>query len=404
MKFIYSCKNTKGQILSGAVEAPNEGAAAKTLHSQGYFVLSIKQEENLLTGSQGLKIPFLSNRVSLKDKIIFTQQLAMMIRSGLPLVEALTALGEQTENKYFIQVIANIKEDVRGGKTLSSAFNKYPKIFTNFYIAIVGSGEKSGKLDEVLGRLAEELEKDYDLITKIKSAVTYPILIFCVLIGIVILMLVFVIPQMKKIFTDMGVELPLITRIVLGTSDAVITYWYIFLIIIIGLIVGIRFAVRTEKGGLIWDGFKIKIPLIGKLVKKLYIARFCRTTGSLVASGLPILDIIKTSSEVINNKVYQKSLEKVRQEIENGKTFSESLKKEKIFPAMLYHLIYVGERSGKLDEILLSMAKFFDKEVTTATSTMANLIEPIMIIFVGAGVGLVVAAVILPIYSLVNVI
>lgn len=409
MKYLYVGKNSKGETQNGSLDAPNEGVAAKILQDQKLFVLSLKPEgAKSFSGSQplniSLSIPILGKRVSLKDKIIFTQQLAMMIKSGLPLVDAFTALEEQTENKYFSGVIKDIKEEVRGGKALSLALGKYPNIFSKLYLATVSSGEKSGKLDDILARLAEELEKDYDLITKIKNAATYPILIICALIGIVILMLLFVIPQIKKIFVDMGVQLPLVTRIVLGTSDILINFWYLFLIGIIGLTIGIRYYAKTEKGGLFWDNLKIKIPLVGKVIQKVYIARLCRTAGMLVASGLPILDIIKTSSEVINNKIYRNALNRVRDKIENGQTFSEALKQEKIFPAMLYHLVYVGEKSGKLDDILLSMAAFFDKEVEASTDNLANLVEPMMIIFVGAGVGLIVASVIMPIYSLVNVI
>lgn len=405
MHFTYSSKNSKGEILNGTLEAQNETVAAKMLQNQGLFVLSLtKAGENKIIHKGGIKIPFLSDRVALKDKIIFTQQLAMMIKSGLPLIDALNALQEQTENHYFAQVIGEITEEVRGGKALSICLEKYPNIFSRLYVSIVSSGEKSGKLDEVLGRLAEELEKDYDLITKIKGAVTYPILIIGALIGIVILMLIFVIPQIKKIFVDMNVQLPLVTKIILGVSDALINYWYIVLIVVLGIIFGLRAYAKTARGKLFWDNSKIKIPLVGKVVRKVYMARFCRTTGTLVASGLPILDIIKTVGEIINNQVYKNALMRIGDQVKSGKTFSEALKKEPVFPAMIYHLIFVGEKSGKLDEVLLSMADFFDKEVEASTSNMANLVEPILIIIVGAGVGLVVAAVILPIYSLVNVI
>lgn len=405
MKFIYTAKNSNGQIQNGSLEVPNETAAAKTLQAQGLYLLDLKQEgESKISPKGEIKIPFLSDRVGLKDKIIFTQQLSMMIRSGLPLIDAFRALQEQTENKYFAQVLGDITEKVRGGKTLSLAMAEYPNIFSKLYISIVKSGEKSGKLDEVLNRLADELEKDYDLITKIKGAVTYPILIIIALIGIVILMLIFVIPQIKKIFIDMGVELPLVTRIILGTSDIIRNYWYIVLAVLIALVLGIRFFIKTPRGKFFWDSLKIKIPLIGKIVKKVYMARFARTTGMLVASGLPILDIIKTMGDVINNEVYKQAMGRIGKGIESGKTFSDALKKEMIFPPMIYHLIFVGEKSGKMDEVLLSMANFFDKEVETATANLANLVEPILIIIVGAGVGLVVAAVIMPIYSLVNVI
>lgn len=405
MKYKYTARNPNGQSVGGVIDAPDEQTAAKILHNQKLFVVNLTKEGGgPLPSLPVAKTSIFSGRVGLKDKIIFTQQLAMMIRSGLPLVDAFVALQEQTENKYFAGAIGEIIQDVRGGKTLSASIRKYPNIFSKFYVAIVASGEKSGKLDEVMERLSQELQKDYDLISKIKAAVTYPILIIGALIGIVILMLIFVIPEVKKIFTDMGVELPLVTRIILGASDIMIKYWYIFLIVFIGLIVGMRFYAKTNTGGLLWDKFKLRIPLVGKLIKKIYMSRFCRTTGTLVASGLPILNIIDTTADIIGNRVYHDALKEISSEVESGMTFSEAIKSQKQFPAMIYHLINVGEKSGKLDYTLLSMADFFDREIETTTQNLTSLVEPILIIIVGGGVGLVVAAVIMPMYSLVNVI
>lgn len=405
MKLSYSAKDQNGQIIQSVLDAPNEEAAAKALHEKHLFVLEIKQTGTANPGiNKDIKIPFLSGRVALKDKIIFTEQLAMMVKSGLPLLDAFSALEEQTENKYFSSVIAEISKEVKGGKPLSETLAKYPKIFPILYTAIVSSGEKSGKLDEVLERLAEQLQKDYDLISKIKAAVTYPIVVITALVGIVIIMLIFVVPQLKTIFADMGAELPLVTRIVLGTSDLIRNFWYVWIIVMVGIYLAIRFWARTASGGIIWDNFKLKIPLIGPLVRKIYMARFTRTMGTLVASGLPMLDIISTVSSVLTNKVYTRAFKKVSTDIENGKTLSLSLKEQNVFPPMIYHLIAVGEKSGKLDYVLLSMANFFDKEVENTTQNLATLVEPILIIFIGAGVGLVVASVIMPIYSLVNVI
>ncbi|KKQ73685.1 MAG: hypothetical protein US94_C0028G0003 [Berkelbacteria bacterium GW2011_GWB1_38_5] len=405
MKFTYTCKNKDGQLVQGEIEAPNEAAATKALQTQDLFVLELSSGGGGLPGAtKEIKIPFISNRVSLKDKIIFTQQLAMMIKAGLPLIDSFKALEEQTENKYFSKIIAAITIDVKGGKSLSDSFNKYPKIFPPLYISIARSGEKSGKLDEVLGKLAEQLQKDYDLITKIKAAITYPIVVVVALVAIVIIMLIFVVPELKNIFNDMGVQLPLLTRIVLGTSDALRNYWYIFLIIFTGIWLGVRFWKKTSAGRLTWDKFKLRIPLLGPLIKKIYIARFARTMGTLVASGLPLLDIIDTVSGVVNNRVYEDAFKKISKDIENGLPLSEALKKYHVFPAMVYHLVAVGEKSGKLDYILLSMADFFDKEVEASTGNLATLVEPILIIIVGTGVGLVVASVIMPIYSLVNAI
>lgn len=406
MKFKYQSKTQDGQVQVGVIESPNEILAGKSLHEKGVFILEIKKIDSDSNGGnlKNLSIPFIGKKVSLKDKIIFTQQLAMMIKSGLPLVDAFYALEEQTENKYFGTIIHNISEEVKGGKTLSEVLKQYPNVFNTLYISIVKSGEKSGKLDEVLERLSTQLEKDYDLISKIKAAVTYPILVIIAMVGIMFLMLIFVVPQLKQIFSDMGAELPLVTRIILGTSDVMIKYWYFWLIIVIGGFLLIRMWINTAPGGLAWDRGKLRIPLIGGLIKKIYMARFARTMGTLVASGLPMLEIIETSKEVISNKIYKIAFDNVKKDIENGILLSETLKKQKVFPPMIYHLVAVGEKSGKLDYVLLTMADFFDKEVENSTANMATLVEPILIIVIGAGVGLVVASVIMPMYSLVNTI
>ncbi|MBM2820732.1 MAG: type secretory pathway, component PulF [Candidatus Berkelbacteria bacterium] len=405
MQFTYVVKGKDGQVQNGVIEAVNEGVASKQLHEQGLFVLEIKKLGSNLPGGihKSISIPFIGGKVSLKDRIIFTQQLAMMIKAGLPLMDAFGALQEQTENSNFAQIISEVSADVKGGKPMSESLEKYPKVFSKLYVAMVRSGEKSGKLDENLERLSDQLQKDYELISKIKAALTYPVVVIVALFAIVIVMLIFVVPQMKAIFSDIGAELPIITKIVLGTSDVILKYWYIFIAIILVIVIGLRLWTRTDSGKMSWDKFKLRIPLIGPLIKKIYMARFNRTMGSLVASGLPMLDIIDTVGEVVNNQVYQDAFKRIGKDIENGIQLSESLKKQHIFPPMIYHLVAVGEKSGKLDYVLLSMANFFDKEVETQTSNLSTLIEPILIVIIGAGVGLVVASVIMPIYSLVNV-
>lgn len=405
MKYSYSCKNKEGKIIDGSIDARSEAEAAKALQGQGLFVLEMKKMGGPLPAiGKPMDIPLISNRVALKDKIIFTQQLAMMIKAGLPLIDAFAALQEQTENKYFAKTIGEVAAEVKGGKPLSETLAKYPKIFNKLYISIVRSGEKSGKLDEVLERLSDQLQKDYELISKIKAAVTYPIVVIVALIGIVFLMLIFVVPQLKEIFRDLGAELPLTTRIVLGISDFIINYWYVLIALILILVFGIRLWAKTPSGELRWDNFKLKVPLIGPLIRKIYMARFARTMGTLVASGLPMLEIIETVGGIINNRIYQDSFKRISKDIENGLQLSNSLRKQKIFLPMIYHLVAVGEKSGKLDYVLLSMADFFDKEVETTTGNLATLVEPILIILIGAGVGFVVASVIMPIYSLVNTI
>lgn len=401
MEFIYTAKTDKNEVSSGKIQAQNEKQAINSLQKQGLFVLELKTEHQEST--QKISFSF-RKKVSLKDKIIFTKQLSMMVKGGLPLVEALNALKEQTENQVFREAIIQITDEVRGGIALSKALEKHPKIFPKLYVSVTASGEQSGKLDQVLERLADQLQKDYDLITKVKAAITYPIVIVCALLGVVVLMLVFVVPQLKGIFSEMGVQLPIFTRILLGTSDFVIRFWYIVIIVITGLYLAIRYWGKTPRGRLSIDKFKITMPIFGQLSRKIYMARFTRTMATLVSSGLPMLRILETVKEVVGNQVYKMAFEGISQDVESGVTLSVALRKQKIFPPMISQMVAVGEKSGKIDEILLHLANFYDKEVDASTSALASMIEPILIVIIGAGVGAAIAAVILPIYSLVNVI
>jgi type IV pilus assembly protein PilC len=401
MEFSYKAKNLEGQLSAGVISASDEKHALEILGKQRLFVVEIKNNQAKQAFGQGLQF---KKSVSLKDRIIFTNQLAIMIKAGLPLVEALQALKEQTENPVFIKAIAEITDEVRGGQALSIALSHHPKIFPELYIAVTASGEKSGKLDVDLERLSDQLQKDYDLITKVKGAITYPIVIVTALIGVVIMMLVYVVPKMKDIFDQMGVALPLPTRILLATSGFIINYWYIVIIVLAAIILGIRFWVRTPAGRLALDTFKIKMPLFGALTKKIYLARFARTTATLIASGLPMLEIISTDKAVVSNHYYQPIFDQIHHDVESGIPLSAALKKHKIFPAMISQMVSVGEKSGKIDQILSQLAGFYDKEVEASTSNMASLIEPILIIIIGFGMGVAIIAVIMPIYSLVNVI
>lgn len=363
------------------------------------------KEETITTKPVKKPLSFsFKKKVSLKDKIIFTRQLAIMVRGGLPLVDALKALEEQTENLTFLEAISQVRRDVSGGMALSKALSKYKKIFPSFYIAVVSSGEKSGKLDKVLESLADQQQKDYDLISKVKAAMTYPVVIVCALVIVMILMFIFVIPQLKTIFSEMGVALPIITQIFLGISSFLVNDWYITLIIFIGLYFGIRYFAKLPKGGLIVDKYNIKVPIFGQLVKKIYLARFSRTTATLIASGLPMMEVLTTDKEVIGNRYFDPMFDAISSDVQSGIALSKALKKHPDFPVMISQMISVGERSGKIDDVLLQLADFYDKEVEVTTANLASLIEPILILIIGAGIGVAIASVILPIYSLVNVI
>jgi len=401
MNFKYQAKTHEGEIIKGRIQAQSEKEAVKLLSNKKLFILEMYPEKAEMSFS------IFQKKVSLKDKIIFTKELAMMTKGGLPLVDSLSALEEQAENEVFSKAIGAIATDVKGGTSLSKAMGKYPQIFSNLYISITASGEQSGKLDEVLLRLADQLQKDYDLNQRIKNATTYPLVVVIALIGIMILMLVFVVPKLKAIFSEMGVELPLITRILLGSSDFAIKYWYILVAVIGGLYFFAKFWAKTPDGSMALDKMKLKLPIFGNLLREIYIARFARTMATLISSGLPMLAIIETVQQVVGNKVYEKAFEEIGKDIESGVTLSTALRKhnhDKIFPSMIAQMTAMGEKSGKVDYVLFEVADFYDKEVAATTDNMATLIEPILILIIGGGVGAAIAAVILPMYSLVKVI
>lgn len=402
MEFSYIVKNENGEINKGTIKASDEHAATNNLQKQGLFISQIKEikQNNFLGGGFSLK----SKKVSLKEKIIFTKQLAMMTSGGMPLIEALKSLQEEAEKEEFKRIIGQITEDVSGGSALSKAMEKFPKVFPPLYTSVVVSGEKSGKLAEVLERLADQYQKDYDLLAKVKSAISYPLVVVSSLVIVMIVLLIFVIPKLKKIFDEMGVPLPIFTRILLGTSQALVDYWYVFLIVLIGLFFFGRYYFKTKSGRFFWDKFKVKVPIFGQLVQKIYMARLCRTSGTLVAAGLPMMDILATNKEIINNTYYRPSFEKISKDVESGVTLSAAMRKQNIFPLMIPQMLSVAEKSGKVEEIFFHLADFYDKEVETTTATLTSLIEPILIVVIGAGVGLAVVSVIMPIYNLTEVI
>jgi type IV pilus assembly protein PilC len=401
LEFNYIAKNESGEISKGTIQAQSEYEATANLQKQGLFISEIKA----VSQNSFLKIFKITNKkVTLKEKIIFTKQLAMMVSGGMPLVEALKSLQEEAEKQEFGKIIGQVTEDVSGGSTLSKAMEKHPKIFPSLYTSVVVSGEKSGKLAEVLERLADQYQKDYDLITKVKSAISYPLVVVSALVGVMILMLIFVIPKLKKIFDEMGVPLPFFTRLLLGTSQTMVDYWYLFLIGIVGLFVLLRYYFKTKSGRLLWDKFKVKVPIFGQLVKKIYMARLCRTSGTLVSAGLPMMDILATNKEIINNVYYRPAFDKIAKDVESGVTLSAAMKEQKIFPAMIPQMLSVAEKSGKVEDVFFHLADFFDKEVEATTASLTSLIEPILILLIGSGVGIAVISVIMPIYSLTSVI
>lgn len=398
MQFTYKAKNKQGEVVKGTIDAENQVAAETVLREKNLFVIEIKGTKKNITEK------YLKKNIPIKDKIIFTEQLGVMIKSGISIVEGLRALEEETENKNFALIIKKIVSDIEGGTPFSAALGKHPAAFSEIYINMVRSGEQSGKIDIVLLRLASQIEKEYELKRKIKGALAYPIFVMIALVAVLVLIITFVIPQLKIVFDDAGVTLPLLTRILIGLSlffkeDGL----FILIALIVVVIAGIQFR-KTKSGKRIFDTLILKIPVFGLLLKKSYMAQFTRTFASLVSSGLPLMDVFRVAGKTTGNILYETEIAEMATEIKAGQPISTTLKKSKLMPKMVGQLASVGERSGNIDEVFDTLADFFDRDVDNITSNLSTLLEPIIMVVMGIGIGLVIVAVFQPIYGLVNAI
>ncbi len=400
MLFYYQAKNSKGETKSDYLETNDKASALASLKQNGLYVVKIIEKDK----EDRISKMFSRNKIPLKDKIIFTKQLGIMIRSGLSILDALKSLQEESSNKKMETIILNLISEIEGGSPLSKALANHREVFGDIYISMVQSGEKSGKVDTVLERLNTQLENDYDLQRKIKGALSYPIFILVTMIAVVSLVIVLIIPQLKVIFDDAGISLPLLTRMMIGLSMLLKQYG-IFAVAIIGLLVFLAARWRkTNTGKYFFDKIILSIPIFGSLIKKAYMARFTRTFAALTSSGLPLLEVFKSSGQVIGNVLYEDEIKKMSRKVEDGEQLSSVFKKSKMFPSIIGQLSAVGEKSGNIDEVFDSIADFFDREVDGITGNLSSLLEPILMVVIGAGIGLVVISVLQPIYSLVNAI
>jgi type IV pilus assembly protein PilC len=397
--YSYTIKKPDGKTEKGRIESNSLIEASKALRDKGFLVLKLSEET---AHGPKIAISFLGKRVSLKDKIIFTRQLSVMIKAGLPIVKALEALQRQTQQNYFKEVIGSLITQLKGGQALSKAMMKYPKVFPEVYTAVVKAGEETGQLSEVLLNLAEQQEKEADLISKIKGAMIYPIIILLSLVGVAILIIFFVLPSLEGIFAESGQKLPLLTRILLGTSTVIRKYFLIVVPILIAIFYGLRFWFKTETGRSFYDRLKISVPVFGELTKKVYMARFARTLAMLIKASVPILLSIRIIRKTISNVHYDAAFQRIDKLVESGKSLSAAIDREPLFPPMVSQLVNLGEESGSLEEVLLEITDFYDKEVDTTSKNLSTLLEPLLLIVMGVGVAFVVAAVLGPIYGLVQ--
>jgi type IV pilus assembly protein PilC len=393
----YTARNTTGQIQKGQLEAQSPEEVSAHLRKNRMMLVSVRQAPKAIRLSGRA-------RPKTRDIVIFTRQFATMINAGLPLVQSLTILAQQTENKSLKETTKAVVYDVESGHTLADAFAKHPKAFPDLYVNMVAAGEAGGILDTILLRLATFLEKSDALIRKVKSAMIYPGVIFTVAATAVAVLLIFVIPTFQTMFASVNLELPLPTRIVIGLSQLLINYWWAILGVIGLAIFGIRRYYATSDGRKQIDTLMLKAPVLGDLLRKSAVSRFTRTLGTLISSGVSILDGLEITAKTAGNRVIHDAVMESRQSIAGGDTIAAPLEKSAVFPPMVISMIAVGEQTGGLDEMLSKIADFYDEEVDVAVGALLSLMEPVMIVVLGVIVGGMVVAMYLPIFDMMNAI
>jgi len=398
LTFNYQAKNAKtGEKVKAQVQADNEQAAAKLIREQGLTPLDIKLEKSGKSGLGRL------TRIKTKDKVLFSRQLSTLINAGLPLVQSLRSVAGQTTNKPLKVVINQIIADVEAGTAFSVALAKHPNVFNRVYISLVAASETSGTLDTGLERLADQQEKDADIVSKVRGAMIYPMIVLLVMLGVVTFMIVKVLPQVQSIYAGLkGVSLPLVTRVLLAISHIVTHYWWLVLILLaLAAFFGTRWS-KTLGGRQVVDKIKMKAWPVGPLFMKMYMARFARTGTTLVASGVPLIQMLEITSDAVDNVHIGKSLHRAIDKVKGGKALSEAISNDPNFLELVPNMLRIGEQSGALETMLAKVADYYEKEVDNEIKTISTIIEPVMMVIMGLIAITIVAAILLPIYGLVN--
>ncbi len=398
--FLWEGTTKKGEVKKGEMDVPDEMAVRTALRRQGFKSIEVKPKPKDLLEN----IPFLQGGVEEKNVVVFCRIFSTMIDAGLPLIQCLSILADQEENKAFAKILRTIKEDIEGGTSLTDALKKHPKVFDDLFVNLIAAGEAGGILDVVLARLSAYLENAMKLKAAVKSAMTYPITVLCIAAGVVTLLLLKVIPTFQKMFADMGGELPGPTQVVVGMSEFMQNYWWVLGVIVAAIVIGLKMFYKTEKGHWTIDTLLLKAPLIGNVLRKVAVAKFTRTLATMMSSGVPILEGLNIVSKTAGNVVIEAAVVKTRQAISEGQSIAEPLSASGVFPPMVVQMIAVGEATGALDIMLNKIADFYDDEVDAAVKGMTAMIEPIMMVFLGGVCGGMIIAMYLPIFKMASVV
>ncbi|MBI2890329.1 MAG: type II secretion system F family protein [Nitrospirae bacterium] len=396
-KFSWEGKTVGGEARAGTIDAPSLDVARTLLERRRIEISKLKAEASFLSG---LKLPgFFKGSVSEKELAVFTRQVSTMIDAGVPILQTMEIMSSQAANKYFSKVIQEIRGDISAGASLAQALKRHPRIFPDLYVNLVGSGEQSGALPTILNRLAVQIEKTVKLKSMIKKAMMYPSAVVVVAVGVMTLMLTWVMPKFEGIFEGLGGQLPPLTQVVLGLSHFMVDNLILFFGGIAGGVILFGLAMRNETFRHAFHAFRLKWPILGMLFRKAALARFGRTLGTMVSGGIPILDALQVVARATGDLVVQTSVMKLRDELAKGKTLSEPMFKDKLFPPMVSQMVQVGENTGQLEGMLGKVADYYEEEVDVAVAGLSSLIEPVLIVVLGGGVGIIILAMYMPIFK-----
>ena len=396
----YKVRDRTGGMVTGQLVGDSETLVLQRLREMGMTPVEVKKAG---TGMK-MEINLRPGRVKLKTIAVFCRQFATMVNSGLPILRALSILADQTDNQGLQKVLVQSRTDVEQGSSLSAALAKHPKVFNNLFISMIKAGETGGVLDDVLLSLADQIEREVQLRRQIKSAMTYPVVVVAMVMLILAAMLLFVVPQFESIYANLGGTLPLPTRILLGVSTAVRTYWY--MVLLGGIVFSLLFRryKRTDSGRARVDALKLKVPVFGALFHKVALARFAATLGMLLRSGVPILQALDNVKDTVNNRVIGDAVDDVKTSVREGESIAKPLGKHRVFTPMIVQMMAVGEETGAVDTMLDKVAEFYNSEVTASVEALTSLIEPLLIAFIGAAVGAAVIALYMPMFNVINLI
>ena len=399
--FSYRVRDREGKLISGTLQADSERLVVSKLQEMGYVPVQVAEKKESLGKRE---FAFRPGHVPLKELSVFSRQFATMVNSGLPILKALAILSEQTESKALAKVVTEVRLDVERGSSLSQSMAKHPKVFTNLFVSMIKAGETGGVLDSVLLRLADNMEREVELRQRVKSAMTYPVVVLAMVSLILAAMLLFIVPQFKNIYASLNGTLPLPTRILLFFSDLVRKFWWMWIFAMIGLVILFRRYKKTPAGRAQVDSFKLKVPVFGDLFHKTALSRFASTLSILLRSGVPILQALDIVTETVNNRVIARAVADVQGSVKEGESIARPLGKHAVFPPMVVQMLAVGEETGAVDTMLEKVAQFYDNEVTATVDSLTSLIEPLMIAVIGGCVGMAVIALYLPMFNVINLI